>query len=192
MSSNFIEGMVQGTLDPDAFSAFELQDAVYLGKTRIILRETATTMTSSHPSFADMYNIQAGKYDQHYQALLSKKNMQEANSVVMGPVTKQYLEFLTQLSTKKDPRLLAFGVLPCSQSWRFISGQLIGKVDPKSEYKGWFEANLRQPDYESKLEKFINGQVEEGVFSRKKSKIESTYFEGMQSEENFIAHASDL
>ena len=57
MSSIFIEGMVQGTLDPDAFSAFELQDAVYLGKTRDILRETATMMTPSHPSFADMYNI---------------------------------------------------------------------------------------------------------------------------------------
>ena len=183
--------MVQGTLDPDAFSAFELQDAVYLGKTRDILRETATVMTPSHPNFADMYNIQAGKYDLHYQALLRKKNMQDDDSVIMGPVTKQYLDFLTQLSTKKDPRLLAFGVLPCSQSWRFISGQLIGKVDPKSEYKAWFEANLREPDYESELEKFINGQVEVGVFSGKESEIESIYFQGMQNEENFIAHAGE-
>ena len=117
--------------------------------------------------------------------------MQDADSVIMGPVTSQYLDFLTQLSTKKDPRRLVFGVLPCSQSWRFISGQLIGKVDPKSEYKEWFEVNLRQPDYESELEKFINGQGEEGVSRGKESEIESIYFEGMQNEENFIAHAGE-
>ena len=189
MESKFIQGMVKGKLNPDMFSAFELQDAVYLSKARDILASTANQIVSTRPAFASMYNVQASKYDQHYQQLLKKKNMVDVKSVLLSPITRQHVEYLAKLSAT-DPRFLAIGVLPCSQFWRTISERLIAQVDPSSEYKGWFEGNLRAPDYESELEKFINKKIEEGVLKEKE--IMDAYFEGMENEKNFIIHAGEL
>jgi len=164
MTSPFITQMVQGKLNPSIFRNFELQDAFYLSSARDILKGTAKQIASSNPEFADMYNTQAGKYDSVVEELRKKYNLPDVTSISPVRVTEDYVGYLAELS-QKDPRFLAVGVLPCSQFWRSISGQLIDDVKDTSEYKSWFAENVRPPGYESLLEKFINDKVSDGTFT---------------------------
>ena len=185
MKSKFVQQMVKGTLPDEQYKAFLMQDAHYLSRGRDILRQTGAMITKTYPQFADMYNIQAGKYDTAYQLLLNELGIPDVNSLTLSPATAQYEKFLTQLSLKEDPRRLAIGFLPCSQSFRFISGQLLEEAQG-SKYEQFFQSNFRQPGYESELEKFINRKVDEGIFTESDIPI---YLEGMQNEDNFIETA---
>ena len=184
MTSKFIQGMVKGTVTNEQYRAFLMQDAHYLSHGRDILRDTGKRITEIYPEFADMYNIQAGKYDAAYHDVLKELNLPDVNDVMLSPATVEYEQFLTQLS-KKDPRDLAIGFLPCSQSFRFISNKLLNAAQD-SAYKEWFESNWRPLGYESVLEKFINSKVDEGLFTLDDKPL---YLEVMEKEKNFIKTA---
>ena len=174
--------MVHGTLNPDEYGGYMVQDTAYLGHAVDALNLAA--MIIANPLFANFYMEQAGKYDTYYEGMLKTWRLKDVGSVVMGPAAKTYMMYQSALS-KDDPRYLSIAMLPCTMLWPQIARELNDSVEATSPYRDWFEENYRDPNYQGSLETFVDTHFQPD----EAKKASGIFCKGMLYELNFFREA---
>jgi len=185
--SNFIQGMAAGTLDPDDYGGYMVQDAAYCFNAVEAFDYAANQMqVQGKPEFSLLYRVQSESYKKYNQEFVKTWRLKNTESVVMGPAASMYVGYEAALS-RQDAKYLAIAMLPCTMLWPWIAGQLIDSVDPKNPYYDWFNDNKPEPNHQSRLEKFVDY-----FFSlEEKEKSLVIFHEGMINELNFFRDACD-
>ena len=184
--SCFIQGMVAGTLDPDDYGGYMVQDAAYCFNAVEAFDCAADKMQSEgKPEFSLLYRVQSESFKKYNQEFVKTWRLKNTDSVVMGPAAAMYVGYETALS-RQDPKYLAIAMLPCSMLWPWIAGELIDSVDKKNPYYDWFDDN--KPDgHKSRLEKFVDYFFN----PEEKEKALVIFHEGLINELNFFRDACD-
>ena len=183
--TKFMQGMARGTLNPKEYGGYMVQDTAYLGHVVKALQLAAKQIELKNPIFAHFYMHQAEKYNTYYMAMLKTWRLDDVTNVALGPAAKTYLMYQSVLS-QEDPRYLSIAMLPCAMLWPEMARQLIGSLEKTSLYGDWFKENMRPPEYEGSLEKFVDKNfkpIEEG------KKASLIFCEGMLNELNFFKEA---
>lgn len=185
--SKFIQGMASGTLDPDDYGGYMVQDAAYCFNAVEAFDHAAKQMQlHGKPEFSLLYRVQSESFKQYNQEFVKTWRLKNTDSVVMGPAADMYVGYESALS-RQHPKFLAIAMLPCTMLWPWIAGELIGSVNKKNPYYGWFEDNKPDPSHKSRLEKFVDF-----FFSpEEKEKSLVIFHEGMINELNFFRDACD-
>ena len=185
--SKFIQGMAAGTLDPDDYGGYMVQDAAYCFNAVEAFDYAARQMQlEGKPEFSLLYRVQVESYRKYNQEFVKTWRLKNTESVVMGPAADMYVGYESALS-RQHPKFLSIAMLPCTMLWPWIAGELINSVDPKNPYYGWFEDNKPDPNHTSRLEKFVDY-----FFSpEEKEKSLLIFHEGMINELNFFRDACD-
>lgn len=184
--STFIQGMAKGTLDPDDYGGYMVQDAAYCFNAVEAFDYAATkTQEEKIPEFSLIYRVQSESYKKYNQEFVKTWRLKNTDSVVMGPAAAMYVGYEETLS-RQDPKYLAIAMLPCTMLWPWIAGELFPSVEESNPYYGWFNDN--KPDgHKSRLEKFVDY-----FFSPEdKEKSLVIFHEGMTNELNFFRDACD-
>ena len=188
--SEYIQGMVKGTLDPNVFGGYTVQDAAYCFKAVDSFERAAEKMQEvGKPEFALLYRAQSESYKSYNQYFVQTWRLQNTDSVVMGPAAATYVGYERALS-QNDPKYLCIAMLPCTMLWPWIADQLIASVSKNNPYYVWFEDNKPSPGHKSHLEKFVDHffvQVEPEEWQ----KCLSIFQEGLVNEVNFFRSACD-
>ena len=185
LKSNFIKGMMLGTLSANQYGRYMVQDTAYLSSAVAALESAAEQMEiNRNLAFAHFYMTQAKKYKQYYEVQLKTWGLENAEGVAMDPAAKMYVAYQSVLS-KNQPRYLSIGMLPCTMLWRWLATGLFGSVETTNPYYSWFDQNKNAKDYQGSLEKFVDAHFKPGEMK------ESTFIfcEGMMSELNFFLEA---
>ncbi|KAL9989576.1 hypothetical protein ACROYT_G004140 [Oculina patagonica] len=185
--SKFIQGMAEGTLDPDNYGGYMVQDAAYCFNAVGAFDNAAQQMQlQGKPEFSLLYRVQCESYKNYNQEFVKSWRLKNTDSVVMGPAAQMYVSYEAALS-RQDPRNLSIAMLPCTLLWPWIAGEFIDSVDKKNPYYGWFEDNKPDPDDKSRLEKFVD------YFFTPEDKEKSLliFHEGLVNELNFFRDACD-
>ena len=185
-TSKFIQGMAEGTLDPDDYGGYMVQDAAYCFSAVTAFDRAAQHMQEKgNPEFSLLYRVQSESFRDYNQEFVKTWRLKNTDSVVMGPAAGMYVGYESALSGE-HPKLLCIAMLPCSMLWPWIARELIGSVKKETNpYYGWFEDNLRAADDKSSLEKFVDH------FFADEAKYLRIFQEGLVNELNFFRDACD-
>ena len=177
--------MASGTLDPDVYGGYMVQDVAYCFNAVEAFDHAAKQMQlHERHEFSLLYRVQSESYKQYNQEFVKTWRLKNTDSVAMGPAADTYVGYESALS-RKHPKFLAIAMLPCTMLWRWIAGELIASVDQKNPYYKWFKDDKRDPGHKSQMEKFVDS------FFRPEEKKQSLkiFHEGMINELNFFRNA---
>ncbi|XP_073244540.1 uncharacterized protein [Porites lutea] len=185
--TKFIQGMATGTLDPDDYGGYMVQDAAYCFNAVEAFDHAAKEIQLlGKPEFSLLYRVQSESYKQYNQEFVKTWRLKNTDSVVMGPAADMYVGYEAALSRQR-PKFLAIAMLPCTMLWPWIASEMICSVSNTNPYYGWFEDNKPDPGHKSRLEKFVDFFFSEG--EREEALV--VFHEGMINELNFFRDACD-
>ena len=186
--SKFIQGMAKGSLDPNVYGGYMVQDAAYCFNAVDSYERAAEKMQGvGKPDFSLLYRTQSESFKRYNHDFLQKWRLRNSDSVAMGPAAATYVGYERALS-QNDPKYLCIAMLPWTMLWPWIAGQLIASVEKNNPYYVWFDEN--KPSDQSHLERFVDHffvQVE----PEEQQKCLSIFQEGLVNELNFFRSACD-
>ena len=90
--SKFIQGMATGTLDPDDYGGYMVQDAAYCFNAVGAFDHAAQEMQGQgKPEFSLLYRVQSESYKSYNQEFVKTWRLKNTDSVVMGPAAEMYV-----------------------------------------------------------------------------------------------------
>ena len=183
--TKFIQGMVEGTLNPVSYGGYMVQDASYCFNAVGAYDYAAEQMQKQgETELSSLYSELSGKFKGYNQDFISNWRLKSSDSVVLGPAAKSHVDFDSDVS-RKDAKFLCIAMLPCTMLWPWIAGELIGKVKPENPYYFWFEDNKRDPGHKSHLEQFVDRFCK----PEDKKKSLDIFHQGLVHELNFFRDA---
>lgn len=186
VKTEFIKGMVSGTLNPNYYGGYMVQDAAYCFDAVKAFDEAARKMEEQEMfEFSAIYQSQSMSLKEYNKEFVTTWHLQNTKSIVMVPAAKTYVEYEGRVS-RDYPKFLAIAMLPCHMLWPWIANQLVDFVAKSNPYyKGWFKENETAPNHKGHLEKFVDSH-----FGPKEKKQALTIFhDGMINELNFFRDA---
>lgn len=190
--SKFIQGMAKGTLDPDDYGGYMVQDAAYCFSAVTAYDRAAQQMQEKrNPQFSLLYRVKSESFKDYNQEFVKTWRLKNTESVVMGPAAAMYVGYESALSGE-DAKLLCIAMLPCSMLWPWIARELIGSVEKTNPYYVWFEDNYSEAGHQGSLEKFVDHFfAEEAKNPEQNEQCLRIFHEGLVNELNFFRDACD-
>ena len=185
LNTKFFKKIIKGTLSPDDYGGYMVQDAAYIFDAIEAFDHAAKSMVGEHPpDFSLFYRGQSASYTQYSNEFVSKWKLKSAKSVVMGPAAATYVAYEMNLA-QTNPKHLSIGNLPCDMLWPWVAEEIKDQVSKTNPYHVWVEANLSEDS--SSTQKFVN------KFFNPEDKVacQAIFNEGIINELNFFRAACD-
>jgi thiaminase (transcriptional activator TenA) len=177
----FVQGIGDGTLDPDVFKRWVLQDYRYLkefarvfawavakaqrldamGWYAAVLNLTLNTEMGLHRDYAARFGLTAA----------------ELESEQMWPTTRAYTDFLVRTAADGDMADLVAALLPCAWGYVHVAQRLAaGERPPDQRYADWI-AQYASPEFADAAEwlKAEMNQLAEGATAEKRARLEHLF-----------------
>jgi thiaminase (transcriptional activator TenA) len=135
----FLAGLTDGSLDPDLFSHYVVQDAHYLRD----FARTLTVVGSKAPTHAGV-----GMFARHaantaevelalHESLLAELGIQNLDAMPVAPTTLAYTSYLLATAYRGTFADGLAAVLPCYWIYAEVGAELVGRGSPDPRYQRW-------------------------------------------------------
>ncbi|MCO5604186.1 hypothetical protein L7F22_058347 [Adiantum nelumboides] len=147
LNTVFIKGVEKGTLDPQLFGKYTVQDAVYCGKiAHLWLNLSNNSNADEH--LQDLAREMRGKYLKAAEGLFQWWQIEynvsnDEYGVWLGEHAKKYVEMVEE-SVKENPAYMLVANFPCIKLWHFLASTLEPKQPSNNIYAFWIEAYKRE------------------------------------------------
>ena len=101
--SKFIQGMAKGSLDPNVYGGYMVQDAAYCFNAVDSYERAAEKMQEvGKPEFSLLYRTQSESFKRYNHDFLQKWRLRNSDSVAMGPAAATYVGYKPCLEPKRS------------------------------------------------------------------------------------------
>jgi thiaminase (transcriptional activator TenA) len=137
----FLAGLTDGSLDPDAFAHYLVQDAYYLHDFARVL----TVVASKAPT-----HVGVGMFARHaartleielalHESLLSELRIQNTAAMPVAPTTRAYASYLLATAYGGTFAEGFAAVLPCYWVYAEVGSELVKQGSPHPRYQRWID-----------------------------------------------------
>lgn len=110
IKTEFIKGMISGTLNPNYYGGYMVQDAAYCFDAVKAFDEAARKMEEQEMfEFSEIYQSQSTSLTEYNKEFVTTWHLQNTKSIVMGPAAKTYVEYEGRVS-RDYPKFLAIAI----------------------------------------------------------------------------------
>ncbi len=181
----FVQGIADGTLDPQKFPYFVGQDAFFL-KAFARVNSIAAAKAPDWAGFLIFHNLATGVL----QELQLHQSYAEAwkvdlQSVEPQAATRHYIDFLLATAWGGDIGLTAAAMSPCIRLYAFLGEELARNGIPNHQYADWIRT-YSSADFQQLAEQ-LEGLVE--TYATASTLVHSTYRYAMLCERDFFQAA---
>ncbi|WP_318528494.1 TenA family protein, partial [Plectonema radiosum] len=181
----FVQGIADGTLDPQKFPYFVGQDAFFL-EAFARVNSIAAAKAPDWAGFIIFHNLATGVL----QELQLHQSYAEAwkvdlQSVEPQAATRHYTDFLLAIAWGGDVGLTAAAMSPCIRLYAFLGQELARNGIPNHKYADWIRT-YSSADFQQLAEK-LEGLVES--YATATTLVHSTYRYAMLCERDFFQAA---
>ncbi len=156
LATKYISGIGNGTLDPNDYGHYTIQDVAYCASAI----EDFGTMASKAkalglPNLAAFVEARQSSYRAYAQALGSAWHVSDPSGISPGPAAAQYLAFESLVATSYHPIYGIVVMIPCYKLWAWLANQLEPSSPPGNLYEFWITENS---SFESayRMDNFLN------------------------------------
>ena len=186
-NTDYIQGIREGTLDPNIYGNFNVSDAYYCYAGAKDYEEAAKR-AHDEPELMGYLAEKARSYQKYNDSFKDTWRLTRPESILPTQATKAYSDWETNIAKNEDPIYTLIAMLPCSYLWAWLAEKLNGEhVSDKNIYAFWIKENLsfggsyRIGNFLDAYNKAHPGEIDE-------AKAELIYTEGLKHE---LANFSD-
>ncbi|XP_045192636.1 uncharacterized protein LOC123548980 [Mercenaria mercenaria] len=185
LTSSFIQGLVNISLDPTSFGAYMVQDPLYCYIVNKVL-DFAATRVKNNPELKEFFEARSSSCEMYYKALLKEWHISNVTGISAGTAIVGYLKHLYIVPYKLDPIYVVVALIPRARLWPWLGGQIDAETRNFGVYSKWVTENLNPGSrgYE-KYEAVINNAAEQGLIDSQKAL--QVYTRSMQGEVDFFS-----
>ncbi len=156
LNTLYIQGIAHGTLDPNNYGQYSVQDAVYCSNA-IESYNTAIGKAADGEIRAFLTARRDG-YIKYKDNIFSQWHISQPSAINPSPAAKQYMAFESIVARQLPPLYLVVAMIPCERLWSWLANQVKPGSPSGNLYNFWINGNLNDSGAQ-KLETFINEHV---------------------------------
>lgn len=144
LATPYIQGIGSGSLDPNVFGGFYVNDAYYCFNGEQDYCEASKAATDPNvKTFLQQKYLSYSRYNEVFPTIW---HVSSAQCAIPNQVTADYSAFETSVAAsavagKFDPVYLLIAMLPCEYLWAWLAQQLAAKRFPNNVYQAWIDDN---------------------------------------------------
>lgn len=138
LQTKYIQGIARGTLDPNAYGQYTVQDAVYSyhGERDYQVAEKRAR-EAGEEEIAAFCKVHHESYKTYWQTTFASWSITRPDALTPGPAMKAYIEAEEYVATKAPPIYVVIAMLPCDELWAWLAEQLAPYAVPANLYRFW-------------------------------------------------------
>ena len=142
LASDYIQGIKNGTLDPNKYGQYTVQDAAYCYNAAAdyqTIEERAKN--EGHPELSAFAQARLESYQKYNESFLEEWHIASGNAVVPSPAVKTYIDFEHGVAHQLPPIYGVIAMIPCDELWPWLATQLKDDAGPNNLYSFWITEN---------------------------------------------------
>lgn len=142
LSSDYIQGIGNGTLDPNDYGIYTVHDAAYCTYAEGDYRDAEVrARNEGENEIAAFAQVRYESYASYRRQAFDSWGLQHASALVPGPAVQGYIHTERTVATTAPPIYLIVAMIPCDQLWPWLAAQLASKAGPSNLYSFWITGN---------------------------------------------------
>ncbi len=140
LESDYIQGIKNGTLDPNYYGQYSVQDVSYCYHGLDDWRTAAARAT--HPKVKAFAEVRVKSWSKYVQETYSAWHIQDPSAVALSAATKAYVEVESDVAQNFESIYTVVIMTPCDRLWSWLAKQLETNAVPTNLYSFWVKENL--------------------------------------------------
>ncbi|XP_060080322.1 uncharacterized protein LOC132559716 [Ylistrum balloti] len=181
LSTYFVQGIANGSLNPTAFGGFMIQDAVYCYKIKNSIDISADRAPDGE--LKEYLRNESAAFDSIYKYLSEKWRIKNPAGINLTESCQSYADYERQIASTEDTIYMLVAMTPCYKLWPWLGKQL--QSVNHGVYNEWFNDNFN-PYFDGY--KMLDAFVDEAEtnMSINRSKALEVFTRCMQGEYEFF------
>lgn len=186
MQTCHIQGIKYGSLDPNKYGSYTVQDAIYCYQSTDLYRRLAEK--AKDPQIKKFAEARAKSYEGYTKELFNQWCISDPSGIKLSPELQKYINYKSEILDKYEPLYFIVANIPCLHLWYWLANQLKARMEgPANLYSFWIRDNLGDKSVRI-LEDFVDGKADE----LNVNDAISIYKECMKGEFEFFALAGKI
>ena len=183
LDSDYIQGIKHGTLNPNYYGQYSVQDTAYLYNG---LNDWRTVVArATHPDVKAFAEARVKSWTAYIQETFGAWHIADPTAVKLSPAAQAYVELERDVAHNYAPLYAVVVMLPTESLWYWLATQLKSYAVETNVYSFWINQNAQYGSAGQRLEQFIDAHVD----SLDESTAQKVYRSAMLSEVNFFRSA---
>ncbi|OWF39039.1 uncharacterized protein LOC110465566 [Mizuhopecten yessoensis] len=143
LSTYFVQGIGNGTLNPTAFGSYMIQDSVYIYNAKRSI--DSAVYRAPEGKLKEFLRGKSASFERYYHALFKKWHIKDPADIKVCAACQSYADYEHQIAATEDTIYMIVAMLPCYKLWPWLGQQL--QSANHGVYDDWFNSNF-DPQYE--------------------------------------------
>lgn len=156
LASDFVQGIAKGTLNPDQYGGYTIQDCAYCFNARkdyqTLIDRAVALKEEAMARFAQARQAGYKKYNKNY---FQQWHLNNPDALTPGPAAESYIAFECWVIHNLPPIYGIIAMIPCEQLWSWLAKELEPDIKPGNVYDYWIQENSGKSGA-YRLENFVN------------------------------------
>lgn len=139
LSLPYLQGIKNGTLNPDYYGGYNVADAYYCFKGADTY-QTAVSHTDDQSPLQDFLKKKLEGYQNNNKRYPDTWHVSSAAAVTPPQITKEYADFEDRVARNLHPIYTLIVMIPCEYLWAWLASQMAPPT-PGNVYAGWITDN---------------------------------------------------
>lgn len=142
LSTDYLQGIKNGNLDPNIYGQYTLQDAVYCHHAQDDYQAIEKrALADGHPQLAAFAKARYDRYVSYNTETFNDWHIADAKAVSPGDAAQAYIDFEHLIANKWHPIYGVIGMIPCDQLWTWLATEMTGDFGSGNLYSFWITEN---------------------------------------------------
>ena len=138
LATDFMQGIKNGTLDPNHYGSYSVMDAYYCFEGAEDYRSASSRATD--PALKAMLEHKHSSYDSYNQYITDTWGLKNAEGITPNEAVRNYSALEKKVATQEAPIYSLIVMLPCEYLWPWLAEQLAG-YEKDNLYAFWIKEN---------------------------------------------------
>lgn len=142
LASDYVQGIKNGTLHPDAYGGYTVQDAAYCFNARADYETVERRATADGDAeLADFAKARADSYASYNESFCKQWHLKGGDAVIPAAAAQTYIDFEHHVAHGLSPIYGVVAMIPCDELWSWLATELKPFAGDGNLYGFWIEDN---------------------------------------------------
>ena len=142
LESKFMQGLGNGTLDPNQYGQYIVQDCAYCAAAADDYKQVEILAEQqSEKTLATFAKAHYTSYESYVKTYLPSWHIGNADALVLNKAGKDYIAHERKAVTTLHPIYGLIAQIPCERLWPWLADQLKSKSSAGNVYQFWIDEN---------------------------------------------------
>ncbi len=142
LNTDYIQGIKNGSLDPNNYGQYTLQDAVYCAHGQDDYKAIETrAQAAGYSQLGAFAKARFDSYATYDTETFKESHIADASAVAPGDAVQAYIDFEHRIANEWHPIYGLICMIPCDQLWPWLATELKSNAGSENLYSFWITEN---------------------------------------------------